>query len=369
MAVKFKNNIDMEGYRVTDLADPNADQDAATRAYVLAQIAAAGGYTDENARDAIGSALVAGNNIDITVNDAGDTITIDVEPLTVGDISGLGTLASLNSVGTANITDDSVTYAKLQNITAASRIIGRGASGGAGDPQELTVGGGVEISGTTIQTSAFTGDVTKTAGGTATTIATGAVTNAKMANMANATVKGRNTAGTGAPEDVTMTQLKTLLALTASDISNFNTAADARVTAVVNAAFINALSGVDADTLGGSNKAQVVAEAIAGVVDSAPATLDTLNELAAALGDDPNFATTITNLINARMRRHAENCGTTATHTVTHNFNTLDVIVQVVEVSTGETVFVDVVRTGVNAVNVVFGSAPTAGQYRIIVMG
>lgn len=32
---------------------------------------------------------------------------------------------------------------------------------------------------------------------------------------------------------------------------------------------------------------------VAGLVDSAPTTLDTLNKLAAALGDDPNFATTI----------------------------------------------------------------------------
>ena len=36
---------------------------------------------------------------------------------------------------------------------------------------------------------------------------------------------------------------------------------------------------------------------ISNLVDSAPTTLDTLNELAAALGDDPNFATTVTNLI------------------------------------------------------------------------
>ena len=35
----------------------------------------------------------------------------------------------------------------------------------------------------------------------------------------------------------------------------------------------------------------------AAIVDSAPETLDTLNELAAALGDDPNFATTVTNQI------------------------------------------------------------------------
>ncbi|GAB5444375.1 MAG: hypothetical protein Fues2KO_47240 [Fuerstiella sp.] len=37
-----------------------------------------------------------------------------------------------------------------------------------------------------------------------------------------------------------------------------------------------------------------VSAAVAALVDSSPAALDTLNELAAALGDDPNFATTIT---------------------------------------------------------------------------
>ena len=40
---------------------------------------------------------------------------------------------------------------------------------------------------------------------------------------------------------------------------------------------------------------------LASLVDSAPTTLDTLNELAAALGDDPNFATTITNLIGTKL--------------------------------------------------------------------
>jgi hypothetical protein len=40
---------------------------------------------------------------------------------------------------------------------------------------------------------------------------------------------------------------------------------------------------------------------IAALVDSAPATLDTLNELAAALGDDANFSTTITNSIATKQ--------------------------------------------------------------------
>lgn len=44
-----------------------------------------------------------------------------------------------------------------------------------------------------------------------------------------------------------------------------------------------------------------VAIGIANLVDSAPATLDTLNELAAALGDDPNYATTITTALGTKL--------------------------------------------------------------------
>ena len=46
---------------------------------------------------------------------------------------------------------------------------------------------------------------------------------------------------------------------------------------------------------------QDVTDAVAALVDSAPGTLDTLNELAAALGDDPNFATTTTNSIATKL--------------------------------------------------------------------
>ncbi|MBI2306100.1 MAG: hypothetical protein HYU78_02240 [Rhodocyclales bacterium] len=40
-----------------------------------------------------------------------------------------------------------------------------------------------------------------------------------------------------------------------------------------------------------------LAAAVAALVDASPGALDTLNELAAALGDDPNFAATITNAL------------------------------------------------------------------------
>lgn len=56
----------------------------------------------------------------------------------------------------------------------------------------------------------------------------------------------------------------------------------------------------------GTNTTQVattafVQAAVANVVDSAPAALDTLNELAAALGDDANFSTTVTNSIGTKL--------------------------------------------------------------------
>ena len=45
--------------------------------------------------------------------------------------------------------------------------------------------------------------------------------------------------------------------------------------------------------------------AVAAVIDAAPTTLDTLNELAAALGDDPNFATTVTTSLGNKLNTSA----------------------------------------------------------------
>lgn len=48
-----------------------------------------------------------------------------------------------------------------------------------------------------------------------------------------------------------------------------------------------------------------VKAALAALVDSSPAALDTLNELAAALGNDPNFATTMTNALANKQAKDA----------------------------------------------------------------
>jgi len=79
-------------------------------------------------------------------------------------------------------------------------------------------------------------------------------------------------------------------------ISTSNAYTDTRETAIT-AAYTTAIANSSSS---GSSAANTYTDtAIANLIDTAPATLDTLNELAAALGDDPNFATTVTNQIAA----------------------------------------------------------------------
>lgn len=54
------------------------------------------------------------------------------------------------------------------------------------------------------------------------------------------------------------------------------------------------------DGTSGNTVTDRISQAIDALIDAAPSTLDTLNELAAALNDDNNFATTITNSIAAK---------------------------------------------------------------------
>src|SRR6056300_1861410 len=56
----------------------------------------------------------------------------------------------------------------------------------------------------------------------------------------------------------------------------------------------------DVGTYLSANGYDTATNIIASITDSAPTTLDTLNELEAALGDDPNFASTVTNSIASK---------------------------------------------------------------------
>lgn len=86
------------------------------------------------------------------------------------------------------IADDGITFAKIQEVST-DRLVGRDTAG-TGNLEQIQVTGGLEFSDSgSLRTSAFTGDVTKTAGGTVTTIANDAVTTAKILNANVTTAK------------------------------------------------------------------------------------------------------------------------------------------------------------------------------------
>jgi hypothetical protein len=94
------------------------------------------------------SGAVTGSNLSGS-NTGDQTITL------TGDVTGTGTGSFA-----ATIANDSVTYAKIQNISGASLLLGRGAGAGGGDVQEITLGTNLSMAGSTLNAAVASGSVT-----------------------------------------------------------------------------------------------------------------------------------------------------------------------------------------------------------------
>lgn len=70
---------------------------------------------------------------------------------------------------------------------------------------------------------------------------------------------------------------------------------------------------------------------------------------------------------NIRTHKASIGDGTQVAFLVTHSFNTRDVMVELYDTATYETVYADVVRTSVNGVTILFNTAPTTGQIRVLI--
>ena len=141
------------------------------------------------------------------------------------------------------------------------------------------------------------------------TIATGniadnAVTSDKISGITTAHItEGSNLYYTNARADARITAATTSDLTEGTNLYYTDARADARVN-LQTGANLSLSNKSTSDLSEGTNLYYTDARADARaalLVDSAPSTLDTLNELAAALGDDPNFATTTANSIGTKL--------------------------------------------------------------------
>lgn len=74
---------------------------------------------------------------------------------------------------------------------------------------------------------------------------------------------------------------------------------------------------------------------------------------------------------SGRVKKFAVSIGDGAatSYTVTHNLGSLDVAVTVFNNSTGDEVITDVTHATTNTLTIVFATAPTSNQYRVVVVG
>ena len=184
------------------------------------------------------------------------------------DVSDAGSLAALNIIGTAEISNNSVTYAKLQDVSDTDKLLGR-STAGSGDIEEIPCTAAAralldDVSASAMRTTlglgavaatgsyadllgtptlgllaakssvdlatgdatgilaasrfpALSGDIITSAGSLSATIANNAVTNSKAAQMAAGTIKGNDTGSTANAGDLSIAQVTAMLGTVMGD--------------------------------------------------------------------------------------------------------------------------------------------------------
>ena len=285
-SLKFKDvYVDGVGYidaitvtGVSTLANVDINGGAIDGAVIGASSAVAGTFSDLTATGTttITTADVNGGNIDGTIIGA--------------STAAAGTFTDLTASGTTTVTTADINGGNIDGTTIGASSAAAGSfttvsTSGQATLASVDVNGGnidntiigasspAAITGTTITGTSLVGPVTGNVTGNLTGNVTGNVTGDVTGDLT-----GNVTASSGS-----------------STFNNVTVNGTLDVTGTTIANVTDPVSAQDAAT-----KNYVDTE-VAALVDSAPGTLDTLNELAAALNDDPNFSTTITNSIATKL--------------------------------------------------------------------
>jgi hypothetical protein len=395
-------------------------------------------YTDERTQDAIGNAIAAGtqSGITVTYTDASNKIDFTVADQFTGKTTDDLTQGTTNLYFSNTAARSAVSAGDGLDYNSSTGVFS----------VDLKTSGGLVIDTTELKIDRTTTDTWYDAAGAASTVAgnltthesdttthgvTGSIvgtsdtqtlTNKTIGTSGLGFVNGGQTSTIAASNDDLQISASNNISLTTStgDII-LNPDGQAYIGSAVAGNDILTQNNLDQyigdATVNGSTGNTItdrIATAVANLVDSAPAALDTLNELAAAINDDASFSSTITtsigtkvsksgdtmtgaltlnadptNSLHAATKSYVDNAVSTLTTTyaasntlleptsnvvtwaVTHNLGTRDVTVQVYELASYTQVEVDVVRTNTAAVTLSWVSASNvaADSYRVVVVG
>jgi hypothetical protein len=299
---RIKNGLIVEGGTATVngfgvLTKAQADQD-----YIVGLIG--GTATSANTANTVVKRDANGNF-------AAGTITATFVGNLTGDVTG--TVSSLSNHDTADLAENAAnkyfTDARALSATAAAYD----AAGSAAAAQSAATTAAATDATTKVAAEAalrVSGDAASvsTAAADATTKANAAQAAAISAAASDATTKAnaaQSAATTAAATDATTKANAAQAAAEATAAADATTKANAAQAAAISAAAADATTKANAAQAAAISAAATaagtaIATAVDGLVDGAPALLNTLNELAAAINDDANYTTTITTALGTK---------------------------------------------------------------------
>ena len=241
-------------------------------------------------------------SVDTTVL-TGAVVVSEIDINVTTDVSG-HVIDTNGVVATRTLTLANLGYTGHAVATANGTVTGSGTTSGTNTGDQINISGSAASF-----TEDLAGDVTGPQ--TATVVSddshihtTSTITNLSGTNTGDNTVCTSGTATT-ATKLFTARTIDITGDITATAVS-FDGSANISISAVVNDdSHDHVIANVDGlqSALDAKATPANISTAITNLVDSSPATMDTLNELAAALGDDPSFATTVTTSIGTKLAK------------------------------------------------------------------
>ena len=315
--VQIDTNLDVDGVTTlngnTTIGDANTDV-----LYVNSEIATSLVPSATNLRD-LGTATKEFRDLYLDGTAHIDTLDVDENATVAGTLGVTGNTTLSGTLNTGGITGTSATFSSNVGVTGTATIATVDINGGNIDATQIGVTNPDTARFTTVETSGLAslasvdidgGTIDGTIIG-ATTPDTATFTTATANNGFTGDLAGNVTASTGTSTFDNLTATGTITGNVSGDITGNVTASTGSST--FNDVTINGTLNMDAGTTAtitnlstpvnpgdAASKGYVDSE-VAALVDTAPAALDTLNELAAAINDDANFSTTITNSIATKL--------------------------------------------------------------------